>query len=522
MDDVPEVERLTITQRQVLHAVQGRNNVFFSGRAGCGKSEIIRCLVKCLRAQGTLHAVVAPTGIAAEQVGGVTLHSYMGLNEELDMAVCIQRAKRYKRKELSELQVLIIDEVSMLSEETFMKMMQILRVFHPVALPVLVLVGDFLQLPPVQGTILLNSVTWNALTLTVILLPDCFRQDKGTPFLKALDEARMGCMSAESVALLQTRVGAEIECDGIEPTILMSHRNGVDDINKQRLQALVKDTGERMREFPAAVYHGSRDDRGVWTKCEDLYSDLPEGMDTLPYQLRGLDVTLPSQKDAWMDAASLVGSSTLVPVLKLAVGAQVVFVANIAPPGIVNGTRGVVHSFDCDDNPVVKLVNGGTVSVTPWQRTRSLDKKRENPCVVYEQLPLQLAWALTIHKSQGMTLDMAKLDLGKLFSFGQGYVCLSRLTCLEGMTLISFIPKGITADPAVVAWYKLKEEEEEQRKERASDDLVKAADAEEQRLQEAERAWAESLKADALEEEEMIRACEAEEARLKAEEEEEE
>lgn len=461
MEDVPEVERLTASQRRVLDAVQSRRNTFFTGRAGCGKSEIIRCLVKCLRAAGTMHAVVAPTGIAAEQVGGVTLHSFIGLNDELDMDVCIQRAKRYKRRELSDLRVLIIDEVSMLSEETFMKTLQILRVFHPVALPVLVLVGDFLQLPPVQGKMLLNSVTWNSLALVTILLPDCFRQDKGSLFLKALDEARMGCLSEDSVALLQSRVGVEIESGDIEPTILMSHRHGVEDINKQRLQALVKETGARIVEFPASVYHGSRDDSGVWTKSEDLYSDLPSGMDTLPHQLRGLDVTLPDDKSAWMDAASLVSSSTFAPVLKLAVGAQVVFVANVSPPSIVNGTRGVVDSWDSYGKPIVKLVNGGMVTVEPWQRTRNLDKTKENPCLVYEQLPLQLAWALTIHKSQGMTLDMAKLDLGSLFSYGQGYVCLSRLTCLEGMTLISFNPKGITADPAVVEWYKSKDEEVE-------------------------------------------------------------
>ena len=212
-------------------------------------------------------------------------------------------------------------------------------------------------------------------------------------------------------------------------------------------------------EFPAAVYHGSRDDSGVWTRAEELFSDLPAGMDSLPYQLRGLDVNLPLEKDAWMDAAAFVGSSTFKPLLRLAVGAQVVFIANIAPPGIVNGTRGVLERFGADGNPVVKLVSGGRVSVSRWQRAKSLDKSRENPCLVYEQLPLQLAWALTIHKSQGMTLDMAKLDLGKLFSHGQAYVAMSRLRCLEGMSLISFNPKGVTANAAVVAWYKAREEE---------------------------------------------------------------
>lgn len=397
-----------------------------------------------------MYAVCAPTGIAAEQVGGVTIHSLVGLNEELDLKVCIQRAKRFKKHDLAPLQVLVIDEVSMLSEETFAKVLQILGAFHPVKPPLLVLVGDFLQLPPVQGTILLNSPTWASLNPNVVILTDCFRQDS-TAFLKVLDEARVGKLSEDSVALLSSRLDVEVAGD-IEPTILMSRRSGVDDINNKRLLELTTEH----KQYAAKVYDGTKTsvESTSWILEKDLSPELPEDLPFVPTALKGVRVLLPRHKDRWMEAASFVASSTMVPILKLAVGAQVVFVANVNPPILVNGTRGVVTAFLEDGRPIVRLVNKTEVVVSPWQRTRRLHKNSPMPCLVYEQLPLQLAWALTIHKSQGMTLDMAKLDLGKdVFSDGQAYVALSRLRDIGGMVLLSFEPRGVKANPSIVSWY---------------------------------------------------------------------
>lgn len=444
----PGVESLSETQRKALDAVASKQNVFITGRAGCGKSNVIRTLMKCMDAAGTVYAVAAPTGIAAEQVGGVTIHSLVGLNEELDMDVCIQRAKRFKKRDLAPLQVLVVDEVSMLSEETFGKVLRILSAFHPERLPVLVLVGDFLQLPPVQGTLLLNTPTWESLKLVTVLLTDCFRQDS-SEFLKVLDEARVGCLSDESVELLRSRVDVVTDASDIEPTILLSRRAGVDELNQKRLLEL----SDPPREFKAKVYDGTRVDV-TWTYESGLSKDLPDDLPFVPKALIGLDVSLPREKDRWMEAATFVSSSTMVPILNLAIGAQVVFVANVSPPMIVNGTRGVVTSFTADGNPVVRLVNKSEVVVTPWRRSRRLDKNRPMPCLVYEQLPLQLAWALTIHKSQGMSLDLAKLDLGRnVFSDGQAYVALSRLRDISGMVLLSFEPKSVTANATVVEWY---------------------------------------------------------------------
>ena len=449
---LPEVELLSSTQKKVIEAVQRRENVFVTGRAGCGKSNVIRCLMKCMDACGTHYAVTAPTGIAAEQIGGVTIHSLTGLNEELDIKTCITRAKRYKKKDLDELEVLIVDEVSMLSEQTFNMVLQILGAFHPLRLPVMVLVGDFLQLPPVQGTILLGTPTWNLLKMTTILLPECFRQDSAA-FLHALDEARKGSLSSESVALFRSRVGALIPND-IEPTILMPLRHTVDDINRRRLMQL---EGEQ-QTFVGKVYIGTRLDTGSWVMEEGGTPELPLGLDAVPASLRGVTVVLPCEKDRWMEAASLVSSSMFSAVLNLAVGAQVVFIANISPQ-IVNGTRGVVVAFSEDGRPVVRMMNGVEFPVPLWQRAKRVDKAADMPCLVFEQLPLQLAWALTIHKSQGMSLDLAKLDLGRaVFSHGQAYVALSRLRTIEGMVLLDFNPAGVTANPEIVKWYREAEE----------------------------------------------------------------
>lgn len=449
-DGIPEVDELSETQKQVLTAVASGEHVFVTGRAGCGKSKVVQALVKCMEAANTQHAVLATTGIAAEQVGGVTLHSYVGLNEDLDMKTCVARAKRYKKAALAHVEVLIIDEVSMLSEETFEKFEAILRAFHPAKLPVLVLVGDFLQLPPVQGKMFLNSDAWQRISPTLVLLTDCFRQNDDQ-FVRVLDEARTGSLSEDSIAVLQSRVGAHIDADGIEPTTLLSRRVGVDELNRQRLEALESEK----KRFVARVYHASRNELMVWIEERELSDSLPEDLTSVPLALRDVNVALPNSKDRWMDAASLVTSSNMAPVLQLAVGAQVVFTANIPLYNIVNGTRGVVTSFDAATAlPVVKLMNGSSITVQPYRRTRRVTASRSMPCVVYEQIPLQLAWALTIHKSQGMTLDLAQLDIGRdVFSDGQAYVALSRMRNLHGMSLIRFEPKCVRANAAVVSWY---------------------------------------------------------------------
>ena len=127
----------------------------------------------------------------------------------------------------------------------------------------------------------------------------------------------------------------------------------------------------------------------------------------------------------------------------------------MSPPKIVNGTRGVVTAFDPLGYPVVKLVDGTEVTARPWQRARPIHQSKAMPCMVYEQIPLQLAWALTIHKSQGMSLDLAKIDIGTgVFSEGQAYVALSRMRSLEGMSLIRFHPGSVRANAAIVDWYR--------------------------------------------------------------------
>ena len=459
---VPEVSLLSDAQQKVLKAVQsshesavagGSNVIFVTGRAGCGKSNVIRCLIKCMDAASTKYAITAPTGIAAEQIGGVTIHSLTALDERLDISECIRRAKRYKQKELKGLQLLIIDEVSMLSAQTFDAVHQILKAYHPVHMPVLVLVGDFLQLPPVSGDIFLDSPKWKELNPTTILLPECFRQES-VEFLKALDEARVGALSETSVAFFRSRVGAVIDSE-VEPTILMPLRHTVEEINRRRLMQL---TGERF-DFVGKVYVGTRSsDTGVWVPDEESTPELPSGLDSVPAQLRGLTVTLPCERSTWMDAAAHVSSCTsFASVLTIAEKAQVVFTANISPQ-VVNGTRGVVTGFTADRRPIVKLFNGMEITVPIWQRAKRMDVTREMPCLVFEQIPLQLAWALTIHKSQGMSLDFAKLDLGRaVFSHGQGYVALSRLKTPEGMVLMDFHPEGVTANPEIVKWYKAAE-----------------------------------------------------------------
>lgn len=487
--DTPLTADLSAAQRSVLHAVANRENVFMTGRGGCGKSKTINALVDAARDAGVVVDVTATTGIAAEPLGGTTLHTFACLKFEGTTADAIKTALAYHKERLRACQILIIDEVSMASPEL---LRQVLDVLDAVRLkrmprPVIVLVGDFCQLAPVADDavvtprVLFESDVWTELALRVIVLQDSWRQSN-VEFLRVLDEARFGELSPDSVAFLREHVGKRLDtATGIWPTVLTPHRSSADAVNVRQLQAL--DTEAFV--FPARAYVGvplCMPDKAGSAQSAVKWEAIPGSSDVSAdvegRQLRALFPTglYSPRKSDFLFAVRAMMKNSLAPRLTLKVGAQVMFVANVSA-SVVNGSRGVITAITPPTSAAapaaattvadsvhaaplptvtVRLLNGASVKVAPFSRTRAFPLSRHpKAAIVYEQLPLQLAWAITIHKSQGMSMDCAELDIGTgVFATGQAYVALSRLRDADGMSLRRFDPAGIKANPTVVAWYK--------------------------------------------------------------------
>jgi ATP-dependent DNA helicase PIF1 len=566
---------LTADQQAIGHVINSRSHVFVTGGAGCGKTYTLRALASGMQSgkANTRFAFTATTGVAAQLLPfGRTIHSLLTQrpsDHESDCAPVIRRlvSQSYNRKKckmLRELQVLVIDEVSMLSGTMLAWIIGVLKGVRGGSLPVMVLVGDFLQLPPVvksfqitqrkrgvlhaagaaagaeaehmsdPADIALFSAAWADLHPKTMLLRHVFRQDHGSQMARILHEVRMGTLSPESHAALQGRVGARIgggsdaatagSACTIKPTVLMPRVREVDAANERELLAL--DTqeytyGARVMWAVARADTGKRGAPPVWVRAPGAHAipvaaTLPESTKTT---LRGVELWAPADlradntkavEDFGRSAAKFMGNTTRASgFLRLKMGAQVMFTANLTMDGTVvaNGTRGVVTSFD-SSMPVVTLLSGDTVRVTMHAVAKAKKKKAPAPVppkvaagvpvsrmftarddavtdvtdvdvdadavttdpdeetpeelctvprMVFQHMPLMLAWAMTVHKSQGSTLPLAEVSL-ETFAPGQAYVALSRVKSLDALSLLTPCPVEFPVNRRVVDWYKAQEQ----------------------------------------------------------------
>ncbi|MCW9054415.1 MAG: AAA family ATPase [Candidatus Pacebacteria bacterium] len=384
-------------QAQALDILKAGRNAYLTGPAGSGKTHVLREYISFLKDRGVAVGLTASTGIAATHFGGVTIHSWSGIGikdflSDMDIDALVQKEYLFKRYDKTK--VLIIDEVSMLTPAIFDSLDRLARAMKQVDQPFggmqLVLSGDFFQLPPVvRGSRMIEfayaSDAWGAADIRVCYLDEQFRQSDDA-LLNILNEMRSGDVSNESCSLLEGCMGEEGEPEGkVRPTRLYTHNLDVDALNAAELKKL---PGEE-REY-------DMESKGKASVVASLKKGLlaPE--------------TLSLKEDA-----------------------VVMFVKNNFEAGYVNGTLGVITGFE-DGFPVVRTFYGDEITVLPaeWRV-----EEGEKTVAQVTQLPLRLAWAITIHKSQGMSLDAAEIDLSKCFVSGQGYVALSRLRTLKGLTL---------------------------------------------------------------------------------------
>ena len=382
-----------MTQDEAFKVLTMGKNVFLTGAAGSGKTYVLNRYIQWLRQRGIEPAVTASTGIAATHIGGQTIHAWsgIGIKDELspyDLDRIEQNEKLVKRFQRTH--VLIIDEVSMLSAKTLTMVNQSiqagLQTYEPFGGMQVILCGDFFQLPPVtRGSekiqYAFQSKTWNELALHTCYLTDQYRQND-TDLLALLNAIREGNVTRPLRALVEKRIGHTVPQDIPH---LYTHNANVDELNTKRLEAL---------STPSRIF--SMKGKGSKKRVEMLKKGL------------------------------------LVPEkLTLKKGAVVMFVKN-HPQGLyVNGTLGTVTGFT-SQNPLVKTHSGETIETEPasWQI-----EDGEKVLAEVTQIPLRLAWAVTVHKSQGLTLDAAYIDLTKTFVGGQGYVALSRVKTFTGLYL---------------------------------------------------------------------------------------
>ncbi len=396
-----------MTQNDAIQIMLEGHNVFLTGEPGAGKTYTLNKFIRHARDLGKRIAMTASTGIAASHIDGVTIHSWSGLgiaekisDEELEQ----MSWKHFIRDKYSRCDILIIDEVSMLHGYYLDMVERACRWVRRNDLPFgglqIILVGDLFQLPPVsrEGSpdYVHQSEAWIKADLQVCYLTEQHRQGADDKLLTLLRAMRAGDFTPEQSAILDSRVGLEVD-DNI--TRLFTHNVDVDTLNHRKLEELNRPINTARMRDNGDSYRVKAMKRGILAP-ETLY---------------------------------------------LAEGAEVMFVANNWEEGFVNGTRGVVTGFTSSGDPMVETVDG-VKFIVEKHSWKSYDDQGQYVVAEVIQYPLRLAWAVTIHKSQGMSLDSAEIDLSKAFTPGMGYVALSRVRSLEGLYLAGLGPQAFAMD----------------------------------------------------------------------------
>ena len=424
-------------QQHALNLAIAGKSFFLTGPGGSGKSYLLDTIRTNLHNRGKTVAVTAMTGCAALLLGNKakTLHSWasVGLAKEPATALTakIRASPKAFRRWLGT-DVLIVDEVSMLTVEFLDKLNSIAiavrRNINPMGGLQVIFVGDFFQLPPVNKDsrngvptqFVFESPYWKKIIPETVVLKKIIRQQDPI-FHKILNEARIGQLSKESLDILKTRQNLPWSLLEIRPTLLFSRKAEVDYVNETNLKQL---TGER-----------------------HLYK-----AETVKLPIEAMKFFDVNSDEAQFHIARLDRDAQYMKELILIEGAQVMLITNLDfELGLVNGSRGVVTGFTQDDLhlPIVKFRNGSPMPIGPatWDSDDIEGLQRK-------QIPLRLAYAVTIHKAQGSTLDCALIDIGSsTFESGQAYVALSRVRSLDSLYIWELEESAFITNEKVIHYY---------------------------------------------------------------------
>ena len=380
-------EQYTIAQK----ALEG-GDMFITGSAGVGKSYLLKVLVNQLNNKWPKKnsvAVTALTGIAAVSIDGITLHSFAGMGHDLSKPISFKALYKWKAA-----RVLIVDEVSMMTDKFLEKLYPPLCEYNIQ----IILFGDFLQLPPVNGIPCFMSPLWEKMNLKnhTYQLKTVIRQND-REFIQVLNEIRMGDISPESIKFLEKLDIKNFKKITKDTTKLYTMNNGVDGENYKRL-VKIKSEFIQIKAIDTI------------TKGKKSFptTHSPPGA---PYLIKKIDNLAPQ-------------------LIKIKINSQVILTRNRSDGLLVNGSRGVVKEIN-NGIPMVDFKNSLVLSIEPIE----YEVEENGYKFKRMQIPLKFAWALTCHKAQGLTLPKVLVSLKGAFAQGQIYTALSRATCPEGLII---------------------------------------------------------------------------------------
>lgn len=405
-------------QEQAYTYISSGYNVFITGGGGVGKSALINYYIKLNKNKKFELGVTSTTGTSAILINGTTLHSYLGIGtgkQDIDLICQKINSNKYLKRKWDKLKILIIDEISMLSADFFDKLELIARSVKESKKPFggiqLILSGDFCQLPPIDSKeFCFEAKSWTKCINKIVYLKKIIRQDN-IDFQNCLSQIRLGTFDENTKDIINSRINIELINDfGIEPTKLFSKNILVEDINKRHLNLLC----QKNKKYTFLMSSDFDEIRiGVFKKL------------------------IPASDK-----------------LELCLGCQVMLTYNLDIQNhLVNGSRGIITDFEYFEGnyiPRVKFLNGieCNINFNIW----SIEE--EGKVIGHiTQIPLRLAYAFSIHKAQGCSLDYAIIDLSDLFDYGMAYVALSRVRNLEGLSILSINWNKIKTNPKAIEFY---------------------------------------------------------------------
>lgn len=499
--------KLTDEQQRVMTLVQQGKSVFFTGAAGTGKSRLLRALVAMMQdAKGNKLAITASTGLAAITIGGTTLHKWIGLGlalENVDALYNKVMKNRSKQAVWLNTDTLVIDEISMIDGDFFDKLEQLARKVRKNNLPFggiqLILTGDFFQLPPVSkngalAKMCFQAQCWSSVfsdSSQTILLTRVFRQEGDSSLIEMLSALRQNNMSPDIVAKFRKLDRTVKYDDGVDPTSLFSTRAEVAHANNIKLAQLAGPVrvfdAEDSKDGPGSFSLSEEDTKALDNLMAQRTVSLKIGAsviviqnirETLVNGMRGRVLTfapdssvvtkllelrriypqildcyneslghLPSTVNSWVEFVQKYGYECIEAMKEISTK----FYMRLSSKQVhvsLNSTRHL---------PVVEFVYEGIkhVELIEKYKFETTYGVAPNKVKLYRnQIPLITAWALSIHKAQGQTLDRVVVDLNRAFERGQVYVAISRATSTESLQILGFDPKRVRVDDRVVEFYK--------------------------------------------------------------------
>jgi len=417
-------------QKCAFDAMINGENVFITGPGGSGKSHVINYFVEYFKnnvetKDEKIH-VTSNTGLSSLLINGITINQYAGIgifDKENDYYIKrINRNKGIKERWLKT-KTLIIDEISMISSDFFEKLDLLAQKIRKNKCPFggiqIILSGDFLQLPPVKSTnFCFESFSWDITIQKTFYFNEIIRQ-KEVSFQNVLNKIRIGVVDDEVRKTIDSCYKRKLENkDGIIPTLLFSRKDMVKTYNEEKLNDLIhKDNEKHLYESKYVFSKKIKDESkpGYIELMNNQYSNIDDNILMTKYS-------------------------------------QVMLNVNIPDEGLANGSRGVIIGFSFNEfkNPIVQFLDGKILEIKP----HDYKIEENNESVIKRQIPLIHAWAITIHKAQGMSLEYIQTDIGQsIFEYGQAYVVLSRIRSLEGLSLINIDYSKIKAHPKIIEFY---------------------------------------------------------------------